>query len=208
MRPVDLLWLPAIAAYGAVVALVTTLVDLLASPVVLALRRAEPQLDEPPPSRNASVIVPNYDGEHFLRDLLPSLEATVRGTPGEHEILLVDNGSSDGSLEYTRAHHPGVRVVALPENRYFIRGNAAGVAEARGDILVFVNNDMRVEPDFLVHLLEHFDQDDVFAVTSRIEMAGHAVTMSRVLQHRGERRSDPEGYADLDPLRQVFGTDG
>ena len=65
--------------------------------------------------------------------------------------------------------------MTLPENRFFIRGNAAGVEAAlrgpkRPDALVFVNNDMTVEPSFLAELLAGFDGPDVFATTARILM--------------------------------------
>jgi len=162
-----LVWLGAI-----VLALVLLLVDLVCTPFVLLRRRGPP--DRPPASRNASIVVLNWNGLHFLRELMPSLWIAVGRCPGDHEVIVVDNGSSDGSAEWLAAEHAAARLVRLPENRFFIRGNAAGAAVAARDLLVFLNNDMRVEPDWLVELLRPFADDnaegDLFATTSRIEM--------------------------------------
>jgi GT2 family glycosyltransferase len=125
------------------------------------------------------VIVLNWNGKHFLELLLPGLAGSVRAAPGDHEVIVVDNGSTDGSAEFVAAAFPAMRLVRLPENRFFVRGNLAGVRVATRDILVFLNNDMRVEPGFLASLLARFGPPDLFAVTSRIEMAGTRVETGR-----------------------------
>ena len=158
-------WLGAVA-----LALLVLLLDLVCSPIV-GWRRRTP-VDAPPPTRNASIVVLNWNGKHFLTELMPSLQTAVANCPGDHEVIVVDNGSDDGSAAWLAAHHPWARLVQLPENRFFIRGNAAGAAVATRDVLVFLNNDMRVEPDWLVALLAPFGPPDLFAVTSRIEMQG------------------------------------
>lgn len=158
------LWLAAVGF-----ALLLLLIDLVCLPIV-RLRRQRPD-DAPPPSRNASIVVLNWNGRHFLRELLPSLRTAVARCAGDHEVLVVDNGSDDGSADWLATEHPWARLIQLPENRHFIRGNAAGAAAATRDILVFLNNDMRVEPDWLSSLLAPFGPGDLFATTSRIEMA-------------------------------------
>jgi GT2 family glycosyltransferase len=125
-----------------------------------------------------------------LELLLPSVKAEFELCRGDHEMIVVDNGSNDGTVEWLRSEHPWVKVIALPENRYFVRGNAAGVAAATRDVLVFLNNDMRVEAGFLVELLKPFGDGDVFAVSSRIEMQGHRAEtgLARCFVRRGELR--------------------
>lgn len=174
-----LLCWPIVWAYGSTVAFCTLLIDLLCSPMVALRRRAMAVDDAPPASNNASVIVLNYQGVAFLKELLPSLEEAVARAPGSHEIIVVDNGSSDGSAALVERDHPQVRLARLSENRFFIRGNRAGVEVASRDVLVFVNNDMRVEPDFLVRLLNRFGDADLFGVTARIEMEGQHVETGR-----------------------------
>jgi GT2 family glycosyltransferase len=159
-----LIWLYAFALTG-----LALFVDVLARP--FTGRRHLPD-DCPVATRNASVIILNWNGVDFLRDLLPSVQVAVERADGDHEVIVVDNGSDDGSAEFVAQEHSWVGLVRLPRNLYFIEGNRAGVRAATRDILVFLNNDMRVEPDFLVNLLAPFGPADLFAVTARIETEG------------------------------------
>jgi GT2 family glycosyltransferase len=174
VRALLVLLLPVIWLLALVFTALLLLIDLLCMPFVRLLRRRPD--DEAPRSRNASIVVLNWNGRHFLEALLPSLRVAVERCPGDHEVIVVDNGSEDGSADWLVQQHPWARLVRLPENRFFIRGNAAGAAAATRDVLVFLNNDMRVEPDFLVELLRPFGQHDaagdLFAVSARIEMQG------------------------------------
>ena len=120
----------------------------------------------------ATIIILNFEGEHLLRRNLPSVLSAVARTGRPHEILVVDNGSTDKSLDVLDDEFPGVRVLPLDRNYFFSAGNNAGVRVASHDLIVLLNNDMRVEPDFLEPLLEPFKHDDdVFAVSSQVFFA-------------------------------------
>jgi GT2 family glycosyltransferase len=170
------------------VALATLVLDLVCLPFVLLARRAPH--DDAPRARNASIVVLNWNGLHFLRELMPSLRVAVERCAGDHEVIVVDNGSDDGSADWLAAEHAWAKLVRLPENRFFIRGNAAGAAAATRDIVVFLNNDMRVEPDWLAALLRPFGPGDLFASTSRIEMQGSRpeTGLTRCFLRHGEIR--------------------
>jgi GT2 family glycosyltransferase len=122
-----------------------------------------------PASPNAATIqILNWDGKHLLEECLPSVIAAVRKADGDHRILVVDNGSRDGSVAFVRASFPEVRVLELDRNYGFVGGNNRGVQTIDTDIVVLLNNDMIVDPDFLRPLLAGFTDPSVFAVTSQI----------------------------------------
>ena len=87
--------------------------------------------------------------------------------PG-NEVIVVDNASTDGSAEFINSYFPTVRVLQLPENLGFGGGSNAGFRAAKNDIVVLLNSDMRVEPDFLQPLLDGFTDERVFAVSCQI----------------------------------------
>jgi GT2 family glycosyltransferase len=97
-----------------------------------------------------SVIIVNWNGKSLLEECLDSLAAqTAEGM----EIILVDNGSHDGSAEYVRKRFPSVRIVLLSENLGFAGGNNAGIKVARGEYIALLNNDTKVDPAWLENLL-------------------------------------------------------
>ena len=116
---------------------------------------------------SASVVIPNWNGRDLLEKYLPSVIEAMAGHP-ENEIIVVDNGSSDGSAEFVRAAFPQVKLLALPANLGFGGGSNAGFRAARNHIVVLLNSDMRVAPDFLPPLLEGFGDPEVFAVACQI----------------------------------------
>lgn len=97
-----------------------------------------------------SVIIVNYNGRTFLGPCLAAVGAQSGAPPVE--VLVVDNASTDGSVEYVRAAYPGVRLVETGRNLGFAGGNNAGAREARGDWIAFLNNDTVPEPDWLAKL--------------------------------------------------------
>lgn len=98
-----------------------------------------------------SIILVNYNGWHFLQPCLKALQKT-KGTA--FEIIVVDNGSRDESVTLLAQQFPEVRVLAFQENLGFGRANQKAVEVARGNYIVFLNNDTVVEPEWLIHLLK------------------------------------------------------
>ena len=116
---------------------------------------------------SASVVIPNWNGKDLLEKYLPSIVTALAGN-ADNEIVVVDNGSEDGSAEFVRSRFPQVTLVALERNLGFGGGSNAGFRAAKNEIVVLLNSDMRVAPDFLEPLLEGFDDPDVFAVSCQI----------------------------------------
>ena len=112
------------------------------------------------------VIVLNWNGRSWLGGCL---EALRQQDGGPFEIVLVDNGSTDGSADFVRERFPECRVVALGANIGFAAGNNAGARGATVPYLAFLNNDTRVDPGWLAALVAAAEGDpSVGLVTSRV----------------------------------------
>jgi GT2 family glycosyltransferase len=94
----------------------------------------------------ASVIVVNYNGKQYLKRCL---DALLGQTYPSLEIILVDNGSSDGSVEFARACYPTVMVIENGENLGFAIANNIGIRIARGEFIATLNNDTEVMPGWI-----------------------------------------------------------
>lgn len=98
----------------------------------------------------------NWNGRELLSRCLAALSEQ---TFSDFEVLVVDNGSTDGSVAYLEKEHPKVRVVALDHNTGFAAGNNSGFAVSRGRFIVALNNDMEPCPDWLEKLVAGFSRD-------------------------------------------------
>jgi len=150
--------------------LLFTAVILLAGALVSSLSgfaRRQPPPDGMPESDLASIIILNWNGKDLLAEGLRSVLHAVETDGRPHEVMVVDNGSTDGSLEFLDKNFPDVRVLPLNKNLGFAEGNNEGVRAARHDIVVLLNNDMVVDPGFLRPLIEGFGPK-TFAVSSQI----------------------------------------
>ncbi len=119
--------------------------------------------------RKVSVAVLSWNGRQHLEECLPALGR--QQPPGcDWEVLVLDNGSTDGTADWVRRHHPEVRLIASPVNLGFCAGNNRLVAEAEGDAVALLNNDTRPRPEWLGELVEALGRadDDVAAVSGRI----------------------------------------
>ena len=116
----------------------------------------------------ATIVILNFDGKHLLAECLPAVIEAVKYAGGKHEVLVVDNGSADGSVQFVQDNFPEVRILALDRNYGFTGGNNHAANRIDTDIIVFLNNDMVVDRGFLQPLLNPFSDPSVFAVTSQI----------------------------------------
>lgn len=103
-----------------------------------------------------SIVIVNYNGRHHLEDCLGSLR---KQTYQNFEVVLVDNASTDGSREYVRKKYPEVRLVEARENLGFTGGNNLGLRFTKGDWIVFLNNDVLMEPDWLEKMHSFINSD-------------------------------------------------
>jgi GT2 family glycosyltransferase len=111
--------------------------------------------DEPGSDREkyplVSIVVLNYNGKHHLKTCLDSL---LRTKYPNFEIILVDNGSTDGSVEFVQRNYPTVKIVRLSKNIYTAGGYMAGAIVAKGKYVAILNNDIEVDENWLTPLVE------------------------------------------------------
>ncbi len=182
----------------------TDLTAALTVAVAKPMRRRRMTLPPVDTSRVTLIIV-SWNGRELLAAGLPSVLREAKAHGRRHEVLVVDNGSNDGTVTFLRRCFPEVRVLALPVNAGFGAGNNLGARAASTDVIVFLNNDMTVEPGFLEPLLRGFSEPDVFAVSSQVlfpdasrrrEETGK--TRGRFLRGRLVVWHEPFTEADLD----------
>jgi hypothetical protein len=123
--------------------------------------------EAPSTNPDVSIVIATWNGRPYL-DACLSAVAAQQGV--DAETILVDNASTDGTAAYVRERFPWVRLITLPENRGFAGGNNAGVREARGRCVAFLNNDTIADPGWLRALRAGID-----------EAAGFALTTSRIV---------------------------
>jgi GT2 family glycosyltransferase len=118
------------------------------------------------------VVIPSWNGLHLLRRNLPSVLEAVRfytaRTGAAVEVLVVDDGSDDDTVNVLPEEFPSVQLVARKENSGFAIACNSGFKRCRYPLVALLNNDVRIQRDYLVHKAPHFRDDRVFAVTAKV----------------------------------------
>ncbi|MFZ4619227.1 MAG: glycosyltransferase family 2 protein [Bacteroidota bacterium] len=116
-----------------------------------------------------SIIIVNYNGSGFLRACLDSVNPELTD---DCEVIMVDNGSVDGSAAFVHGTFSWVKVIESGKNLGFAEGNNFGVRHAKGDLIVLLNNDTIVHPGWLKGLRDAVLEEDVAAASSLIKTTG------------------------------------
>ena len=160
------------------------------------------------------IIIPNWNGRQWLGDCLASLTAQ---TFKDFEIIVVDNGSTDDSVEFVRSTFPGVRLVELAYNTGFAGAINAGVRAGASPFACWFNNDAEAAPDFLAQLLTTLkaNADPSFTMAaprilyydqpSLINSAGLFVGPDGIGRDRGFKQPDGPPFGGVE---EVFGPSG
>ncbi|MBF0560208.1 MAG: glycosyltransferase family 2 protein, partial [Nitrospirae bacterium] len=155
-----------------------------------------------------SVIIVNLNGEKYLRDCLESLASQ---TFRDFEVIMVDNGSTDNSLDLVRKDFPWVRVTGLAHNTGFAKGNNTGFAVASCKYMVTLNNDTIADSNWLQALFGAAEADpSVGMVASKIflgregselDSAGMLIYPDGMSRQRGRGETD---CGQFDDIREVL----
>lgn len=154
-----------------------------------------------------SVIILNFNGKRYLEKCLSGLESQ---TYRDFEVIVVDNASSDGSVDYLKAGFPLVRIVENKKNLGFAGGTNSGIRRAEGEYILTLNNDTQVDRRFLECLAEPMQSDKSVGVCAskmllpdgRINSAGICLSRSGAAWDRGMFEQD---HGQYDCQQEVFG---
>ncbi len=161
-----------------------------------------------------AIVILNYNGLHHLAGCFKSLRA-LDYPDDRYEVVLVDNGSTDGSVEALAEKWPWVRTIANDRNLGFSAGcNQGAAAATEAEVLVFLNNDMRVEPAWLRELVAPVVRGECVAATAKmlswdgrlLDSAGGGMNFHGIGIQKGYRER-PDGAFDQ-PARTLFACGG
>jgi GT2 family glycosyltransferase len=154
-----------------------------------------------------SIVVVNWNRKDLLRACLTSLRAQ---TGVQAELLVVDNGSTDGSAEMIEHEFSEVRLIRNAENRGFCAANNQGIAAARGAFIAILNNDAEAAAGWLAALRRVFEgRDDVGMAAAkiliyedphRIDKAGHLIYPDGQNRGRGTGALDAGQFDDIEEV--------
>ncbi|OQY14612.1 MAG: hypothetical protein B6I30_00090 [Desulfobacteraceae bacterium 4572_187] len=157
----------------------------------------------------ASVIIPNFNGKVFLK---PCLDSLAQQTKKDRKIILVDNASTDGSVEFVNRHYPGVKIISLTSNRGFAAAVNQGIGQGKGSFVAVLNNDTVVTPNWLEVLCGFLEENPRIGFcaskitkydnTDIIDSVGHGIMRSGYTFNVGDAVKDSGQY---DNLREIFG---
>ena len=113
-----------------------------------------------------SIVIPNYNGKHFMQACMKSLE---KQSFQEFEVLVVDNASSDGSVSYIKENYPNVRLIEMETNTGFSGAVNAGIRAAKAPYIFLLNNDTECDVDCVKHLYHMIQRSKkIFSVASQM----------------------------------------
>lgn len=117
-----------------------------------------------------SILIVNFNGRHLLDECLSSLR-NLTYPKKSYEVIVVDNSSSDDSIPFILKNFPEIKVVKSEENGGFTGGNILGFKQAKGEYIVLLNSDVRVDKEWLSSLVNTASDSKVGIVSSRLRFA-------------------------------------
>lgn len=113
-------------------------------------------------NHSIDIIIPSFNGKYLLEKHLPEI---IKYSDYLHKIIIIDNGSQDGTVDWLESHYPEIVIVRNSSNLGFTKPINQGVFVSKSEFFVLINNDVRPEKDYLKNILRYFNNDKVFAVS-------------------------------------------
>lgn len=118
-----------------------------------------------------TIVIPNYNGKHFMEPCLASL---AKQTCKEFKILVVDNASTDGSIEYMQEKYPDIEVISLKKNYGFSKAVNEGIKHSATPYVILLNNDTTVDEHYVEEMVKAIERSPrIFSVSSKMIQMYH-----------------------------------
>lgn len=122
-------------------------------------------------NKKVTVVIPNYNGRHFMERCLESLREQ---SCQDYQILVVDNASVDGSVEYMKEHYPEINIIALDKNYGFSKAVNTGIQNCHTPYVILLNNDTAVDKYYIEEMLKAVSVSPrIFSVSSKMIQMYH-----------------------------------
>lgn len=121
-----------------------------------------------PGKKNISIIIPNYNGANLLKQYLPYTIAAAEKTGMAYEIIVVDDASTDNSVDFLETNYKDILLIKNAVNKGFSYSCNEGMELARHELLLFLNSDVKLSPEYFEHQWRYFENEDTFGVMGRI----------------------------------------
>jgi GT2 family glycosyltransferase len=118
--------------------------------------------------KGISVVIPNYNGEELLPQVLPPLYAALNATGLAYEVIVSDDASTDSTVAFLEKEYPEITLLTSTLNRGYSPAINKGIFSAQYDLILLLNSDVKLTPDYFKNQLTYFNDSDTFGVMGRI----------------------------------------
>lgn len=118
--------------------------------------------------RSISVVIPNYNGKHLLEQNLPSVVGALERSGAQYEIIIVDDCSTDNSVQFTQENYPQIQLIRSLANKGFSVACNKGITVSKNELTLLLNTDIQLPADYLESQFKYFDDPATFGVMGKV----------------------------------------
>lgn len=154
--------------------------------------------------KSVSIVIPNFNGVSLLKQYLPDTIQAIEFAQVPYELIIVDDCSTDDSVQFLEKNYPEVRLKVNASNKGFSFTCNQGIAMAKMDLVLLLNSDVSLTIDFFERQLKYFVDPKTFGVMSRImNKNGKVEDAARKMSFSGFKVKLSEFFINTEPEKQT-----